>query len=107
MHVYTKIYEFAASAGAFEGYVYHKQTFDDRDLSPWVNNLVAAYEHLPQEVRDTIGPGLDQTLGRAIQSLISVLGENNELVSKLQPLVTGPMPKSADDFQRTKWHEEP
>ncbi|MEJ2726484.1 MAG: hypothetical protein P8175_17965 [Deltaproteobacteria bacterium] len=107
MHIYRKIYEFAASAGAFEGYLYHKQTLDDRALAPWVHNLVAAYEHLPQEVRDKIGPGLDQTMGRAIQSLTSVLGEKNGLVSKLQPLVAGPMPKSADDFQRTKWHEEP
>jgi hypothetical protein len=25
MHIYTKVYEFAASAGAFEGYVYRKE----------------------------------------------------------------------------------
>ena len=107
MHIYTKIYEFAASAGAFEGYVYHKETLDAQALSAWVNNLVTAYGHLPSEVRAQIQSGLDQTLGRAIQSLISVLGEDNALVRKLQPLVVGSMPKSADDFQRKKWHEEP
>jgi len=107
MHIYRKIYEFAAAAGAFEGYVYHKEGLDARALSPWVSNLVTAYDRLPSDVRDEIQPGLDQTLGRAIRSMISMLGEDNALVSKLQPLVAGPMPKSADDFQRRKWHEEP
>jgi hypothetical protein len=68
---------------------------------------VTAHEHLPPEVRNEIAPGLDQTLGRAIQSLISVLGEDNPLVRKLQSLVVGPSPKSPDDFQKTKWHEDP
>jgi hypothetical protein len=107
MHIYRKIYEFAASAGAFEGYVYHKETLDDGALSTWVHNLVTAHDHLPREVRDEIAPGLDQTLGRAIQSLIFVLGEDHSLVRKLKPLVAGSLPQSADDFQRTKWHEEP
>jgi hypothetical protein len=107
MHIYRKIYEFAASAGAFEGYVYHKETLDDGALSTWVHNLVTAHEHLPPEVRKEIAPGLDQTLGRAIQSLISALGEDNPLVRKLQSLVVGPLPKSPDDFQKTKWHEDP
>jgi hypothetical protein len=107
MHIYRKIYEFAASAGAFEGYVYHKEALDARALSTWVNNLVTAYDRLPSDIRVEIQPGLDQTLGRAMRSMISVLGEDNGLVRKLQPLVAGPMPKSADDFQTRKWHEEP
>jgi len=32
MHVHKKIYEFAASAGAFEGYVYHKKLDEKRFL---------------------------------------------------------------------------
>lgn len=107
MHIYRKIYEFAASVGAFEGYVYHKEGLDAHALSTWVNNLVTAYDRLPSDVRDEIQPGLDQTLGRAIRSLLSIFGEDNTHVSKLQPLVAGSMPKSADDFQTRKWHEEP
>jgi hypothetical protein len=106
MHIYRKIYEFAASAGAFEGYVYQKETLDPRALSTWVHNLVSAYGRLDREVLAEIQPGLDQTLGRAIQSLISILGEDDGLVHRLQPLVAGPMPESADDFQKKKWHEE-
>ena len=45
MHIYQKIYEFAASAGAFEGYVYRrtKAEIDIKALSNWVDNLLDAY----------------------------------------------------------------
>ena len=105
MHIYTKIYEFAASAGALEGYVYRKEKLDMDALPKWVDNLVAAYQHLPSEVRDEFQPSLDRNIGRAIRSLVSMLDEGNEIVRMLKSVVVGPMPKSADDFQKKKWFE--
>jgi hypothetical protein len=105
MHIYKKIYEFAASAGALEGYVYRKEELDMDALPKWVDNLVAAYQHLPSEVRDEFQPSLDQNIGRAIRSLVSMSDEGNEIVRMLKSMVVGPMPKSADDFQKKKWFE--
>ena len=106
MHIYTKIYEFAASAGALEGFVYHRKDLDPDALPAWINNLVVAYQHLPLKTRSEIQPSLDQTIGRAIRSLSSVLSEDNELVMKLHTIMKGPLPKSADDFQKKKWFEK-
>lgn len=105
MHIYQKIYEFAASAGAFEGYVYQKTKSDiDVDaLSNWVNNLVDAYHQLPGDILNEFQFSCDQTLGRAIRSLISVSGEAQELIDKLKEMIKGELPDSADDFQKTKW----
>ncbi len=106
MHLHAKIYEFAASAGAFEGYVYAKEEIDRAVLPNWVDNLVAAYHHLPSEARDEFQPSLDRTLGRAIRSLIPVLGEEHEIIRKLKSMVVGSLPRSANDFEKRKWFEE-
>ena len=106
MHIYTKIYEFAASAGALEGYVYRREGLDLDTLPKWVDNLVAAYQHLPADVREEFQASVDQTVGRAIQSLLSAAGERNETVRKLESMVAGPMPDSADDFRKKKWFEK-
>ena len=105
MHIYQKIYEFAASVGAFEGYVYQKAKSDlDMDiLSNWVNNLVDAYNHLPADILGEFQSSCDQTIGRAIRSLIPELGEAQEVVGKLQKMVKGALPDSANDFQKEKW----
>jgi hypothetical protein len=52
MHIYQEIYEFAASAGAFEGYVYRRPEaeIDFKALSNWVDNLLDAYRHLAPDV---------------------------------------------------------
>jgi hypothetical protein len=107
VHIYTKLYDFAASAGALEGYVYHRKELDMKALPIWVNNLVSAYQHLPSETRTEIQSLLDQTIGRAIRSLASALGEDSEAVRKLRTMVVGPLPESADDFQKKKWFEKP
>jgi hypothetical protein len=106
MHVYTKIYEFAATVGAFEGYVYGKETIDPDDVTRWVNNIVTAYKHLPSDVIDTFRSSLDGTLGRAARSLTSALGENNKLVQKLRSIIKDDFTKSADDFNFKKWFQE-
>ena len=106
MHVFTRIYEFAASAGAFEGYVYRREGLDAKALVNWVGNLKTAHALLPQEVLGEIQPSIDQTLGRALQSLILILGEGHGLVSNLRPMIRGRLPVSPDDFQKEKAFEK-
>jgi hypothetical protein len=106
MLLYKKIYEFAASAGALEGYVYQKEKIDVEALPKWVDNLLAAYKHLPSEALDMFQSSLDQTLGRAIRSLSSTLHEEHEIVRNLKSMVVGSLPDSPDDFQKKKWFEE-
>ena len=108
MHIYQKIYEFAASAGAFEGYVYRrpKPEIDTEALSKWVDNLFEAYGNLSPEVLDEIQVSIDRTLGRAIKSLIFLFDERHALVNKLQRTVKGELPESPDDFQKEKWFQK-
>ena len=83
MHLFTRIYEFAASAGAFEGYVYRREGLDMKARANWVSNLKTAYALLPQEVLGEIQPLIDQTLGRSLQSLILLLGEDHSIVDSV------------------------
>jgi hypothetical protein len=108
MHIYQKIYEFAASAGAFEGYIYRrpKTEIDNEALSNWVDNLFDAYQSLDSEVRDECQPSIDQTLGRAIKSLDLLFDERHAPVSKLLKIVKGELPESPDDFQKDKWFQK-
>ena len=108
MHIYQQIYEFAASAGAFEGYVYHrsKAEIDSITLSNWVNNLFEAYDHLPAEVISECQSACNQTLGRAIRSLVAEFGEEHPVIGKLKKLVTGELPEGPDDFQKEKWFQQ-
>jgi hypothetical protein len=105
MHIYRQIYEFAASAGAFEGYVYRKKQsdIDVARLSNWADNLLNAYHHFSAAAVEKFQPACNQTLGRAIKSLAPVLGEKHAVVGKLQYIVKGELPESADDFQKNKW----
>lgn len=106
MHIYAQIYEFAASAGALEGYVYHKKEVDRVALPNWVDNLVAAYYRMPSEVLNEFQESIDFTLGRAIRSLMPILEEEHEIIMKLRSMVAGKLPQSADDFQKKKWFED-
>lgn len=105
VHPYKNIYEFAASAGALEGFVYHKESMNPDDISNWINNLADAYAILPREAIDEIQPSIDQTIGRAVRSLVPLLGEGHVLVKKLGSMTTGPLPESSDDFQKKKWFQ--
>jgi hypothetical protein len=104
--LFQRVYEFAASAGALEGYVYRRTAPDMEALPKWADNLVKAYKRFSPEVREAFQASCDQTLGRAIRSLIPLLGEKHEVVQKLKSLVKGHMPDSADDFKKKKWFEE-
>ena len=74
-------------------------------LANWVENLVEAYQYLPADVIGECQSACDQTLGRAIKSLIAEFGEDYELISKLRKLVKGTLPKDPDDFQKEKWFQ--
>jgi len=106
MHMYTKIYEFSASAGSFEGFVYGKTQINPEEITNWVHNIVAAYQHLPPEVIQEFQTSLDRTLGRAVASLEPVLGENHDLVLRLNSIIVDHSAKTADDFEFKKWFQE-
>ncbi|MCP4368784.1 MAG: hypothetical protein GY797_11830 [Deltaproteobacteria bacterium] len=109
MHIYSKIYQFAASAGAFEGYVYKKKGAEElgdmNALSEWIDNIVGAYNHLPNEAIEHFQDSCDRTLGRAILSMIPVLGKDHEFINKLRSIIKGSIPSSPDDFNKQKWFQ--
>ena len=102
MHLYMQLYEFSASVGALEGFVYRRPEVESATIGKWVENLEKAYQALPAEVLKEIQPSLDGTLGRALNSIKKVLGEKHTLVHKLKSMVKGPLPSSPDDFERRK-----
>ena len=106
MHLFMQLYDFAASAGALEGFVYRRPDVEAGTIDRWVENLGKAYQLLPAEVLKEIQPSVDGTLGRAVKSVSAVLGEKHVLVGKLKAMVKGPLPSSPDDFQKRKWFEK-
>ncbi len=100
--MHKEIYEFAASAGALEGYVYPRQQLEGGALDNWVGNLVKQYHNLPVAVRESFQSSLDRTLGRAVQALIPVIGADHAHVRALTGLIAGEMPDSPHDFEKEK-----
>ena len=98
MHLYTKIYEFSAHVGAFEGYVYGKKNLSPNELTKWIDNILAGHKDLTPEVTDIFQSSLDKTLGRAARSIAAFLGEDHELVRKLKSIIVDDTVKSPDDF---------
>lgn len=108
MHDYEKIFEFAASLGAFEGYVYGKRHVSELDMAAienWSGNIVTAFEHLPDSMRGIFQDQCDKTAGRAIRSIEPVLGAEHPVTQRLYAIVsTGQaLPDSADAFNKKKW----
>ena len=108
MHIYSQIYELAASAGALEGYVYRRDVdrIDSPALSGWIANLQRACELLPADARRAIQPGLDRTVGRAIRSLELLYAPDHPDIRALRSITAGDLPSGPDDFTRVKWFEE-
>jgi hypothetical protein len=102
MELYREIYEFASSAGALEGYVYAKEKLDTGRLENWIKNLVNQYHDLPGEVRQDFQTSLDRTVGRTVQSLIPVLGEDHDDIRVLKSMIVGEIPRSPHDFRTEK-----
>ena len=103
MHLYSQIYEFAASAGALEGYVYRREEMDMKALANWIANLKTAYGLLPEQVLHEVQSSIDQTLGRAWKSLAQGLDQNNDFAQTVKSMIIGRVPQTADDFQKKKW----
>jgi len=102
MDMYREIYEFASSAGALEGYVYPSQERDMAFLDNWIGNLLNHYHALPEEVRMSIQPSLDRTIGRAVRLLEPVIGEDHRHIIALKSIVKGELLKSPHDFDLEK-----
>jgi hypothetical protein len=98
MNIYRTLYDFAAKAGALEGYVYPKEKVDPVYLPAWVEHIVEGYQALPPEARAEFQDLCDATLGRAIASLLPLLGEEHEVIRKLRSLTKGKLASSPDDF---------
>jgi hypothetical protein len=98
MGIYQEVYDFAAKAGALEGYVYPKEKVDLNYLPRWVDNLVNQYHSLPPEVREEFQGLCNGTIGRVIRSLLPCLSEDHEVIKKLKSVLSGKLPLSPDDF---------
>jgi hypothetical protein len=100
--LYREIYEFAASAGALEGFVYSRRELEAGQLDNWIHHLGKQYLDISENVRNSFQPCLDRTLGRAVQSLIPILGPEHEHIIALKQLIVGEMPASPFDFEKEK-----
>jgi hypothetical protein len=100
--IYREIYEFSASAGALEGYVYPREELKGETLDNWIGNIGKQYRDLPALARESFQGLLDRTLGRAIQSMTPVLGSDHEHVRALTQIIVGEMPRSCHDFEKEK-----
>ncbi|MCP4579027.1 MAG: hypothetical protein GY846_22355 [Deltaproteobacteria bacterium] len=102
MEMYRDIFEFAASAGALEGYVFKKDHLAPSELDDWVWNLMKQYEGFPGEIRENFQGSLDRTLGRTVHSLSPILGSDHQHISSLKSMITGDIPASSQDFDTEK-----
>lgn len=102
MGIYRSVYDFAARAGALEGYVYGKEKMNPESLTNWIHHLVEQYRDLPVEVRKEFQDLCDGTVGRAIRSLQSLIGADHDLILELQQMIDDSLPASPDDFFRTQ-----
>ncbi|MEJ2099575.1 MAG: hypothetical protein P8X68_06320 [Desulfobacterales bacterium] len=75
-------------------------------LANWANNLFDAYHHLPADVVSEFQSSSNQTLGRALKSLIPLIGEGHEVIGTLKKMVKGKLPETPDDFKKQKWFQE-
>ena len=100
--LYREIYEFAASAGALEGFVYPGRELAAGQLDNWIQNLGNQYRDISEDVRKSFQSALDRTLGRAVQALIPVLGPEHEHIIALKKLIMGELPASHSDFEKEK-----
>jgi hypothetical protein len=102
VHSYSEVYDFASSAGALEGYLFERTGLDPSVLNNWVKNLLKQYHDIPLEARESFQNALDRTLGRAVLSLIPLLGKEHEHVLALKSMIVGELPDSPKDFEKEK-----
>ena len=102
MAIYKMLYDFAAKAGALEGYVYPKDKVDQSYLPAWVDHVVEGYQALPAEAKAEFQDLCNLTVGRTIASIVPLLGEEHDVIKKLKSITTGKLPSSPDDFPDKK-----
>ncbi len=102
MKTYREIFEFAASAGALEGYLFKKEHVAAGELDDWVHNLVKQYHGFPPQTRGHFQASLDRTAGRAVHSLANLLGSDHPHVRSLKSMIVGELPASFQDFAEEK-----
>ena len=100
MGLYGELYDFAASAGSFEGDVYHHKDMDTSYLPKWSGHLASQYKALPDDVKAEIQHMCNGTLGRAVRSLEPILGDDHEVIATLKSCIKGELPKTPDDFEK-------
>ncbi len=93
------VYDFASKAGSLEGYVFPKE-MEISYLPAWIGHIVQSYNMLPDEIKNECQDLCNATIGRTIQSLIPVLGEEHELIKQLKSVITCELPLSPEDFDR-------
>jgi hypothetical protein len=96
--LFRELYEFAANAGAFEGYVFIPERADYKKLSPWVENLVRQFRAFPPDVRGAIQSSSNMTLGRALQSVKPFLDDEDRTIVSLRSMINGDIPSSPKAF---------
>ncbi len=102
MNVYREIFEFAASAGALEGYLFKKERVTPEEIDDWIHNLMKQHQRMPPDVREHYQGSLDRTMGRAVHSLTALFGPTHPHVLNLKSMVKGEMPAASNDFEREK-----
>jgi hypothetical protein len=62
--------------------------------------VLRAYEAVPAEARAAFQDLVNGTAGRAVLSLLPLLGEDHEVIRGMKGIIRGPLPASPDDFSR-------
>jgi hypothetical protein len=99
---YREVFEFAASAGALEGYLFKKGELAAVELDDWIDNLAKQYQGFPSQIREHFQSSLNRTIGRAVHSLVSLVGPDHHQVLSLKSMIVGELPASSHDFEREK-----
>ena len=108
MHIYAQIGEFAASAGALEGFVYRRDDLDQETLRPWVTNLSESVTgfcrmkpgwkyNRPWTAASGRDPAIPGNRGQP---------PNSDVIWLLTGLLVNDRAGSPDDFQKTKWFQK-
>ena len=81
---YEQFFNFAAKAGALEGYLYEREKIEP--LTNWVNNIDEMYRKLPESVKRDIEKAYAVVLTRILSNGEKVIPE--ELKSKLNSMLS-------------------
>ena len=84
MGEYEELFEFAAKAGALEGYLYERERLEP--LNNWVGNLERMYASLSDNVKEEIKSEFSNVLRRTLDNGGKVLEES--IITRLNTLLS-------------------